>query len=202
MRLSARVGNALGNAFVLTLTKRATRGPNPSYNRPTIGPSTGVDHQARLVDSCDHARPPIALPERHQHHRPPRRPERQHARGQIHCFCAAPEVSRCIGCSSALESCVLPPPAALGRRNMAADHSLSARLERTSVSTCSMHRWATRVAGDLMRAASKAAIMNRIKPTCRPPALQLLCLCDGDRVRQTSKTLIWRHASSSSASSF
>ena len=115
--------------------------------------------------------------------------ERQHARGHFHRSCAHFEVSRSIRCSSALESCVLRPPAALVRRNLAADHSLSARLERTSVSTCSMNRWATRVAGDLTRAASKAAMMNRSKATYRPPALQLLCLCDGGHQRQTSKTV-------------
>ena len=159
------LSHAQGNVFVLTLTKRATRGPNPSYNRPTIGPSTGVDHHARLADSCDHAQPPTALPERHQHHRPPRRPERQHARGQIHWTCADSEVSRCIRCSSALESCVPLPPAALGRRNLAVDHSLSAQLEHTSVSTCSINRWSTNVAGDLTRAALKTAMMNRSNAT-------------------------------------
>ena len=108
----------------------------------------------------------------------------------------------CSICSSTVKSRLLLRSFALRRRNCEADHSLSARLERTSVSTCSMHRRATRVAGDLMRAASKATMMNRSKAAYRLPALQLLCLCYGGRQRQTSKILIWRHTSSSCASSF
>ena len=42
-------------------------------------------------------------------------------------------------------------------------------------------------------------MMNGSKAAYRPPALQLLCLCDGGHQRQTSKMMIWRHASSSSA---
>ena len=112
---------------------------------------------------------------RHRRHPAPRRREAAHAQDHFHSLCAAPVVSRCTECSSALESCVPLLPAAICRRNCEADHSLSARLERTSVSTCSMHRWATRVLGSLTQAASKVAMPNRSKTACRPPALQLLC---------------------------
>ena len=89
---------------------------------------------------------------------------------------ALPGTLRCIGCSSALESSVLPPPAALRRRNCEADHILSARLERTSVSTWRVHTRATRLAGGLTRATSKAAMMNRseraVRLTCRALTLR------------------------------
>ena len=52
---------------------------------------------------------------------------------------------------------------------------------------------------DLTRAASKAAIMNGSKAAYRPPALQLLCLCDGGHQRQTSKSVNWGVSSCSSS---
>ena len=199
---SARVGNAQGNAFVLTLTKRATRGPNPSPNRPTIGPGTRADRRKPLADGGGRAEPPTPLPERHLHHRPPRRPERQHKSRHLDALCAAPVVWRCTRWSSAVESSVQLPPAALRRRNCEADHSLRTRLERTSVSTWHMHRWATSAAGDLRDVVSKAATMNRSQDARRPPALDVLWVIDGERQQHDALVFGRRQPSSSSAYSF
>ena len=172
--MSAGVGNAQGNAFVLTLTKQAIRGPNPSLNGPMIGPGARADRHVPLANGGGLPRPPAALKERDKHHCPPRRPVATHVQGEFRGGCAAPDVPRSTGCSRALERSVPPPSAALRRRNYEADHILSARLERTSVSTWRVHTRSSRLAGGLARPTSKAAMMNGSQVACCPPDLQLL----------------------------
>ena len=174
--MSAGVGNAQGNAFVLTLTKQAIRGPNPSLNGPMIGPGTRADRHVPLANGGGLPRPPAALPERDEHHCSPRRPEATHERGEFRSVCAAHDVPRSIRCLGTFESSVPLPCAALRRRKCEADHILSARLERTSVSTWRVHTRASRLAGGLARPTSKAAMMNGSQAACCQAALQLLCL--------------------------
>ena len=58
-----------------------------------------------------------------------------------------------------------------------------------SVSPCSMLKRAVGVAGDVIRAASKAGMMNRSEAARRPPALQLPCLIDGSSQMRGGKAL-------------